>query len=120
MESENSNRLVLTSWDEVANYLGKSVRTVQRWERALGLPVRRSEIAASKHLVIAYPDELNDWLLSNFRALADTEVRQNRGTELARLQRLTDTVTARSEELQQRMKTLVQSVNAAQKRFGGT
>ena len=32
---------VLNSWKEIASYLGRSVRTVQRWEREFGLPVHR-------------------------------------------------------------------------------
>jgi hypothetical protein len=32
---------VFTSWKEIAAYLGKSVRTVQRWESEFRLPVRR-------------------------------------------------------------------------------
>ena len=32
---------VLSSWKDIARYMGKGVRTVQRWERHLGLPVRR-------------------------------------------------------------------------------
>ena len=31
----------LNGWKEIANYLGKGVRTVQRYERTLALPVRR-------------------------------------------------------------------------------
>ena len=30
---------VFSSWKEIAAYLGKGVRTVQRWEAVLGLPV---------------------------------------------------------------------------------
>ena len=33
----------LTSWKEIAHYLGVNVRTAQKWERERGLPVRRSE-----------------------------------------------------------------------------
>lgn len=54
---------VLTSWKEIASHLGKGVRTVQRWERGLGLPVRRPN-AAQKHVVIAFPEELDNWLRS--------------------------------------------------------
>jgi len=32
---------ILSGWKEIANYLGKGVRTVQRYERYMGLPVRR-------------------------------------------------------------------------------
>src|SRR4051812_33630088 len=31
----------LQSWKEIAAYLKRGVRTVQRWERSHGLPVRR-------------------------------------------------------------------------------
>ncbi len=51
----------LNSWKEIAVYVGRGVRTVQRWERELGLPVRRPH----KHLrspVIAIPAELDEWL----------------------------------------------------------
>ncbi len=55
---------VLSSWKEIAAYLGKGVRTVQRWERELALPVRRP-IAHNKRIVIAVPDELDNWLRRN-------------------------------------------------------
>ncbi len=29
----------LNGWKEIAAHFGKGVRTVQRWEKALGLPV---------------------------------------------------------------------------------
>ena len=31
----------LDSWKEIAAYLGRDVRTVQRWERREGLPIHR-------------------------------------------------------------------------------
>jgi len=52
---------VLTSWKDIAQYMGKGVRTVQRWEIDLGLPVHRPEKAA-RHVVIALPDEIDDWV----------------------------------------------------------
>lgn len=33
--------MMLNSWKEIAAYLDRGVRTVQRWERDLGLPVHR-------------------------------------------------------------------------------
>lgn len=51
---------VLTSWKEIAAYLGKGVRTVQRWEAEMGLPVRRP--GPERHIVIAFPAELDEWL----------------------------------------------------------
>ena len=51
----------LTSWKEIANYLGKSVRTVQRWEASLRLPVRRPN-ASDRNIVVAVPAELDAWI----------------------------------------------------------
>jgi hypothetical protein len=51
----------LTSWKEIATYLGKSVRTVQRWEASLGLPVRRPN-ANDRNIVVAIPSELDGWI----------------------------------------------------------
>ncbi len=55
------NTPLLNSWKEIAEYVGRGVRTVQRWERELGLPVRRPR----NHLrspVIAIPSEIDEWL----------------------------------------------------------
>ncbi len=51
---------VLSSWKEIAAYLGKGVRTVQRWEVEMGLPVRRP--GPERHIVIAIPAELDAWV----------------------------------------------------------
>jgi hypothetical protein len=50
---------LLDSWKAIASYLRRDVRTVQRWEKALGLPVHR--VPRSK-LVFAYRNELEAWL----------------------------------------------------------
>lgn len=51
----------LSGWKEIANYLGKGVRTVQRYERQMGLPVRRP---AGKPWgsVVATKAELDGWV----------------------------------------------------------
>src|SRR5713101_3069556 len=51
----------LDSWGEIATYLGREVRTVQRWERTEGLPVRRHE-HKKKSTVYAYTGELDAWI----------------------------------------------------------
>jgi hypothetical protein len=51
---------VLTSWKEIAAYMGKGVRTVQRWEAEMRLPVRRP--GPERHIVIAFPAELDEWV----------------------------------------------------------
>ena len=50
----------LDSWKEIAAYLGRGVRTVQRWEREEGLPVHRLA-HAERGSVFADPAELTDW-----------------------------------------------------------
>lgn len=52
---------VLTCWKDIARYMGKGVRTVQRWEQDFGLPVRRP-LGASKKAVIARPTDLDAWV----------------------------------------------------------
>jgi hypothetical protein len=54
---------VLTSWKEIARYLGKGVRTVQRWEAVFDLPVRRAA-RANRRAVIAMTDDLDAWIRS--------------------------------------------------------
>jgi hypothetical protein len=56
---------LLTSWKEIASYLGKGVRTVQRWEQQFGLPVRRPN-EKSKGIVRATSRELDDWLANQW------------------------------------------------------
>lgn len=50
----------LDSWKEIADYLGREVRTVQRWEKTENLPVHRHE-HQKKSTVYAYAGELDDW-----------------------------------------------------------
>jgi hypothetical protein len=51
----------LNSWKEIAQYLDRGVRTIQRWEHGLGLPVHR--IGKGKRSpVFATASELNFWL----------------------------------------------------------
>ena len=52
---------ILNSWKEIASYMGRGVRTVQRWERDLGLPVHRPK-GKDRSAVLAFPEELNAWL----------------------------------------------------------
>src|SRR5258708_2169164 len=51
----------LDSWKEIANYLGREVRTCQRWEKQEGLPVHR-HLHEKLGTVYAYRSELDDWL----------------------------------------------------------
>src|SRR5579872_3222462 len=50
----------LDSWKEIAAYLRRDVRTVQRWERGEGLPVHR-HLHDKQGTVYAYQSELDEW-----------------------------------------------------------
>lgn len=52
---------VLNGWKEIAGYLGRGVRTVQRWHNATGLPVHRP-IGHKRSSVVAMSEELDAWL----------------------------------------------------------
>src|SRR5262249_41889246 len=63
----------LTSWKEIAVYLAREVRTVQRWEKTDGLPIRRLK-HAKRGSVFAYRQELDRWLQSRSQAPTDETV----------------------------------------------
>lgn len=50
----------LESWGEIAAYLHREIRTVQRWEKYHGLPVRRL-LVGKLSTVYAYRSELDRW-----------------------------------------------------------
>ncbi len=52
---------MLSSWKEIAHYFGKGVRTVQRWEKTLNLPIRRPPGAPS-NVVLARTSDLEEWM----------------------------------------------------------
>jgi hypothetical protein len=53
----------LQSWKEIACYMKRGVRTVQRWEHEAALPVRRHG-AGRRSAVFAFPSEIDQWMLS--------------------------------------------------------
>ena len=57
-----TNRIpFLTGWKDIARYMGRGVRTVQRYEHDLGLPVRRS-MSKSRGSAIATKEEIDAWV----------------------------------------------------------
>lgn len=51
----------LHSWKEIANYTGRGVRTIQRYELKLGFPIRRPA-GTPRSAVLAFPHEIDQWL----------------------------------------------------------
>ena len=71
----------LHSWREIADYVGKSVRTVQRWESLLGFPVHKN----GNSEVVAYRHELDAWAGRGFAAADHAPGNTVRGTHIAEL-----------------------------------
>jgi hypothetical protein len=63
----------LTCWKEIAQYLHKGVRTVQRYEQQMGLPVRRPQ-GRGNGVVLAFSDEIDVWMRSHFEGEAKSEL----------------------------------------------
>ena len=63
---------VLQSWKEIASYLGRGVRTVQRYEIEFGLPVRRLN-AKGKSSVMALKEDIDLWLRTTTIEYESTE-----------------------------------------------
>jgi len=55
---------VFSGWKDIASYLGKGIRTIQRYEQTLGLPIRRPAGKMSG-AVLATKAELDAWLAAS-------------------------------------------------------
>jgi len=84
VESTVSDPAVLSCWKDIARYLGKGVRTAQRWEQEFGLPVRRPSGAVHKSAVIAHARDLDAWIASSW-SLREKPT-NGRPSELARIE----------------------------------
>lgn len=94
---EDSHVSILSSWKEIAQYLGKGVRTVQRWENELGLPIHRP-VPGSRRIVITTKEELAAWLVRQ-QTRAQAEEKPIPHEESARMKRLVHETLVRAELL---------------------
>ena len=60
----------LDSWKEIAAYLNRNVRTVQRWEKYEGLPIHR-HMHQRASSIAAYKKEIDSWLRERSRVPSD-------------------------------------------------
>jgi hypothetical protein len=79
-----ADRQRLNGWKDIANHLGKAVRTVQRWERERGLPIRR---VPDSEIVYAFRDEIDAWSAADTTLPQEPQVRP--GVETTRSRRTT-------------------------------
>jgi hypothetical protein len=70
--SRRKSPVVLRSWREIGNYLHRGVRTVQRWEFKLGMPVHRFG-STQRSAVVAFQHELDAWIEHGSRLRATTD-----------------------------------------------
>ena len=61
---QQTRKDVLNGWKEIAAYLGRDPRTVERWEKQRSLPVRRLP-GSGRATVYALMPELDEWLASS-------------------------------------------------------
>ncbi|MGD8535558.1 MAG: hypothetical protein PVF66_06865 [Candidatus Aminicenantes bacterium] len=53
---------ILNSWKEISEYLGRDRKTCFRWEKELGLPIRRIDQDSLRSKVFAYKSEIDKWM----------------------------------------------------------
>ncbi len=70
----------LESWKDIAAYLGRDVRTVQRWEKKEGLPVHR-HLHEKQGSVYAYKSELDAWFTASESKVKDEVVGESDSVE---------------------------------------
>ena len=72
----------LDSWKEIAMYLRREVRTVQRWEKREGLPIHR-QIHEKASSVCAFKHEIDAWLHSRNRTASGSTPKEERSEHAA-------------------------------------
>src|SRR5215813_6009104 len=112
-------RLVLNSWKEIADYMGRGVRTVQRYERDLRLPVHRPA-GKSRSSVIAFADEIDLWMRKGpLRSVADGHPSKHAEANIAEWQRLvanSEMLVKRADTLKRQMAELLRLTREVEKR----
>lgn len=99
----------LIGWKEIANYLGRGIRTVQRYERTLGMPVRRSS-GRSPDSVLATKAELDAWIAA--RPLAPSFALPQTHLHLATLE-IFRSALAEQHRLREELTTLRESLHSS-------
>jgi hypothetical protein len=110
---------LLTCWKDIAKYLGKSVRTVQRWEENFGLPVLRPNGTRRKSAVVAQIRDLDAWLAGQWSGRTNGKKQDGKPAErivgindlIKRSQELRSAHVALMEETSVALEILVESFN---------
>jgi len=128
-KQDMSDRRILNSWKEIAGYLGRGVRTVQRWEAQLGLPIHRP--AGKDHsAVLAFSSELDQWLdsrpvryptISHPNQVPDAQTLQVHAllTRAEDMLQKIESLLVRADETQRRLAEALEEVAARERVDGG-
>lgn len=99
--------MILSGWKDIATYLGRGVRTVQRYERDLRLPIRRPA-GTPTGTVIAKKTEIDAWIDKSpirkmvrlsFRAVDNSEGFRKLGLLVTKMRELGEMTTQLRKEL---------------------
>lgn len=77
------SREALQSWKEIAAELGRGIRTVQRWERTLQLPIHRLG-KGPRSPVFAFKEEIRVWMRTRADDPREDQPQNDSGTERRR------------------------------------
>ena len=102
---------ILNSWKEIASYLGRGTRTVQRWERDFHLPVHRPG-GHERSAVIAFSGEVDRWLAAT--PLRKGRAQEERAKLRPRTRQLVENVQSNVERLMRSAERLQSSMLRAQ------
>jgi hypothetical protein len=112
------SRQILNGWKEISNYINRSVRTVQRWEALLGLPVYRPALK-ERSAVVAFADELDVWISRpSPEAGEENEVlngHEGNDADLARMLENMNTMVLGAAELSSQMRALQEELQRSLK-----
>jgi hypothetical protein len=107
---------VLNSWKEIAGYVGRGVRTVQRWEREFAFPVRRPN-GKSRSAVFAISSNVDEWLntrplreATRGSSVSNASLRRELETKLKTLYKTATELQSRTAVLQTRLAAVQQNV----------
>jgi len=95
--------MILNSWKEISNYVGRGVRTIQRWESDMRFPVHRT----GEHLrssVYALSEEIDAWL--KHRGNARPSAHEERHLSIKAMRKGMDQLAAHKQKLMDRSHTL--------------
>ncbi len=98
------SRRILNGWKEISNHIERGVRTAQRWEALLGMPVHRPALK-DRSAVVAFTDELDGWITRNVLDTPDANG-EGRNESLARLHDNMNSLARHTAQLEAQTKAL--------------